>query len=72
VAGAGPWAGRLNLPQQTPFVLGDSLAVAIAYGLASLPSDPRLTGRLRFGLPAAVFGLTAAAWGLVYLAFYRT
>lgn len=72
IAGASSLAARAGLPGLTPFVVGDSLAVAIAYGLASLPSDSRLSGRLRFGLPGAVFGLVALAWGLVYLAFYRT
>lgn len=65
-------ATRLGLPAAVPFVIGDSLAVAVTFGLACLPSDPRLRSWLRFGMPAAVFGTAGAAWGLLYLVFYRT
>ena len=65
-------ATRLGLPAPIPFVIGDSLAIAAIFGLASLPSDSRLKPWLRFGLPGAAFGTAVATWGLLYLVFYRT
>ena len=71
-ANAGSLSTRLGLPGLASFVVGDSLALAFAFALAALPTDPRLARWLRFGVPAAVLGAAVPLWGVVYMLFYRT
>jgi hypothetical protein len=70
-ADAGSVATRLGAPGLASFVVGDSLALALVFALAALPTDPRLARWLRFDVPMAVLG-AASLWGVFYLLFYRT
>ena len=66
ILNVGTWQARLGVLGWLPYVLADSLGVAVAFMLAAVITDARLPGRVRLLVPAVVLIIVVATWAIVY------